>query len=119
MSDPTAKRKEDRVWWFVLLIVAIVTGLRMMPAAGGGTYVDQNVWQTTVLALAGMWILGIAINVSAQGLNNLLTSKGQANKLSAQAEKSTAYAQVTMAQTHREMSEAILQQSLKDIQPKE
>ena len=97
MTDTTAALKENRVWWFVLLVLAIVTALLVLP----GSYIDKNVWQTTVLTLAGMWILGIAINVGAQGVNALLTAKGEAAKATAEAAKTSAQAQQAIADAQR------------------
>lgn len=91
MSDVTATVKENRIWWLVLALMAIVTALLVLG------YIDKGIWETVVLTLFATFVTGVAVNVVAQGANTLLAGKASAANTQAEGEKTLNEAQ---AQAH-------------------
>lgn len=91
MSDTTATVKENRIWWLVLALMAIVTALLVLG------YIDKGIWETVVLTLFATFVTGVAVNVVAQGVNTLMAGKASAANTTAEGQKTLNEAQ---AQAH-------------------
>jgi len=89
------KVKENRIWWLVLALMATTTALLVLG------YITKESWQIIILTLFATFVTGVAVNGIAQGVTNLMQSKGSAQETvaAATAEKAAAETEYTKQMT--------------------